>query len=103
MGTFSKSYNKKDFLLFLKDNKVSDSAIEKFNNFPETIKANDSEYKLNIVSTFYSTGKTFYNFELNYYSTKRIEFLFKYEIKNDVVASINLLDIEINKHNNPVS
>lgn len=99
MGVFPKAYNKKQFKEFLQSNNVKDSIIEKFNTLPENIKHNDSDYKLNIIATWFSVGSTFYNFELNYYSEETIEFLFSYKIFTDVEVSINNLLCELYKIN----
>ena len=80
-------------------NKVSTETINKFKTLPLKIDNDNKSYDLNIVATWYSTDSTFYNFELNYYCTKDISFLFKYVISKDVNISINNLVAEINKLN----
>jgi len=91
MGAYPKAYDKKNFIEFLHEQNVPVEEIEKLESLPESIESNNSKYKLNIIATWYSVGETFWNFELNYYSGERIEFLFPYEIKRNVVESINRL------------
>lgn len=95
MGVYPKSYNKDTFIEFLQKNNVSDTIVDKFKELPETLTRKGHEYKLNIVSTWYSIGNTFYNFELNYYSEELVEFLFSYKIFTDVEKSINYLLCEL--------
>jgi hypothetical protein len=99
MGVYPSKYNKEEFREFLEKNNVKDSIIDKFNSLPEKIKHNDCEYDLNIAVTWFSIGNTFYNFELNYYSKEKIEFLFSYKIFNDVEVSINNLLCELYRIN----
>jgi hypothetical protein len=84
-------YDKELFIEFLQKNHVKDSIINKFRELPEIVKKNNYIYKLNIVSTFYSSGNTWYNFELNYYSEDQIEYLFGCKIFTDVEESVNEL------------
>jgi hypothetical protein len=95
MGVYPKDYNKDSFLAFLRKNNVSDKIIDRFNELPEIIKHKGHEYKLNIVSTWYSIGNTHYNFELNYYSEEIIEYLFSSKVFTDVERSINYLLCEL--------
>jgi hypothetical protein len=95
MGVYPKDYNRDSFLAFLHKNNVSDKIISKFNELPEIIKYKGHEYKLNIVSTWYSIGNTHYNFELNYYSEEIIEYLFSSKVFTDVEKSINYLLCEL--------
>jgi len=94
MKRYPNNYKKSQFLEFLKKNNVSDNVIKKFEKLPETLEHNGSEYKLNIVSTWYDGGTVNYNFEMNYYSIKLIEFLFSYVIYPDVERSIDELSRE---------
>jgi len=99
MGIFPKKYSKEQFLKYLEKNNVGDNIIRKFNKLPEKLNTGNSEYKLTIISTWYDIGNTYYNFELNYYSEKLIEFLFTYKIFTDVEKSIDFLLFElINKN-----
>jgi hypothetical protein len=91
MGVYPTGYNKLEFIEFLKKNNVEDSIIKKFMQLPETITHKKHVYRLNIVSTWYSIGDTYYNFEMNYYSDDIIEFLFTYKIFTNVEESINNL------------
>jgi hypothetical protein len=95
MDVYPIDYNKEKFLNYLEKNNVSDLIIEKFNVLPEVITDKNFEYKLNIVSTFYTTGNTHYNFELNYYSGELNEFLFTYKIFTDIEKSIDFLLLEL--------
>jgi len=95
MGVYPKDYNKESFIEFLQKNNVSDKVVDKFKELPELIVHNGHEYKLNILSTWYSVGNTFYNFELNYYSQDLVEFLFNYKIFTDVEKSVNYLLCEL--------
>jgi len=100
MGVYPKKYSKEEFLKFLEKNNISDIIISKFLKLPKTIEHNDNTFKLDVNSTLYSIGNTFYNFELNYYSEELIEYLFSFKVFNDVELSINYLQCELinNKH-----
>ena len=95
MGVYPKEYGKNDFIMFLHKNNVSNKVIEKFNELPETITYKNSEYKLNINSTWYSAGQTHYNFEFNYYSVNLVEYRFSPKVFNDIEKSINYLLCEL--------
>jgi hypothetical protein len=95
MAVYPKGYSKDDFIKFLQKINVSDKVIEKFNELPEKIKHKKSEYKININSTWYSTGNTHYTFELNYYSEENIEYLFTPKVFNNIERSINYLHCEL--------
>jgi len=97
MGVFPKGYEKDEFIKFLQNINVSNSTIEKFKKIPEYLTYKNSEYKLNIISTWYGIDNTYYTFELNYYSEKLVEFLFTYKIFTDVDKSINYLLCELIK------
>jgi hypothetical protein len=95
MGVYPKEYSKNEFIAFLHKNNVSDKVIEKFNELPETIIYKNSEYKLNINSTWYSGGQTHYSFEFNYYSENLVEYRFSPKVFNDIEKSINYLLCEL--------
>ena len=95
MGVYPKIYSKSDFIAFLHRNNVSDKVIEKFKELPETITRKNEIFKLNINSTWYSSGQTHYGFELNYYSENLVEYLFSPKVFNDVERSINYLLCEL--------
>lgn len=99
MTTYPNLYNKKDFIKFLKKININNKTIERFNKFPNFIIKNEDKFELNTILTYNSCEKTFYTFELNYYSKDLIEFLFNYKIFNDFDESINYLIIELVKHN----
>jgi hypothetical protein len=98
MGVYPKTYNKNDFITFLQKNNVPDKVIEKFKELPEIIKHKNSEYKLSISTTWYSTGRTHYGFELNYYCENLIEYSFNPKVFNDIERSINYLLCELVKN-----
>jgi len=95
MGVYPRSYNKEQFIAYLKKNNVSKKIIEKFNELPEKLIHKGSTYKLNVYLTWYSSGNTHYTFELNYYSEELIEYLFNPKVFNDVERSINYLLCEL--------
>jgi len=95
MGVYPSKYNKEEFLKFLKKYNVNSNIITKFAELPETIKRNDSEFKLDVNVIWYSIGDTFYNFELNYYSPELIEYCFSSKVFGDVEESINYLTCEL--------
>lgn len=99
MGVYPKKYCKEEFLDFLEKNNVSDTIIAKFVELPETVERSGNTFKLDINSTWYSIGDTFYNFELNYYSKELVEYLFNSKVFGDIEVSINYLMCElINKN-----
>jgi hypothetical protein len=91
MGVFPIAYSKEGFIVFLQKNHVNETIIEKFKIIPENVKKNKHLYKLNILCTWYNTGDTYYNFELNYYSEDQIEYLFPFKVLTNVEDSINNL------------
>ena len=99
MGVYPKNYNKNDFIAFLQKNNVPDKIIGRFKELPETLTYKNSEYKLLITSTWYSTGRTHYNFELNYYCENLIEYRFNPKVFTDVEKSINYLFCELMNNN----
>ena len=99
MGAYPKGYDKDNFIKFLNENNVSISVVEKFKTLPEKVVHDNKEYKLNIISTWFSVGKTFYNFEINYYCEVEIEFLLNYKIFTDVEASVDFAIEGLKKFN----
>ena len=95
MGVYPKKYNKKEFLIFLEKNNAKNTTIDNFLKLPETVQQNGKVFKLDINSTWYSVGDTFYNFELNYYSEELVEYLFNFKIFDNVELSINYLVCEL--------
>lgn len=89
------NFNKENFLKYLRENRVSNEIIDKFVKLPENICRNDNEFKLNIVVTFFSIDKTYYNFEMNYYSEELVEYLFNVKIFNNIEVSVNYLICEL--------
>jgi len=98
MGVYPKKYSKEEFLNFLEKNNINDTIINKFIELPETIERSGSIFKLDINSTWYNIGNTYY-FELNYYSEELVEYLFNSKVFGDVELSINYLICQlINKN-----
>lgn len=95
MRVHPRKYTKEGFLKFLERNNVSNEIINKFIDLPETVERSGDIFELDINSTWYNSGNTFYNFELNYYSDKLIEYLFSSKVFNDVEVSINYLQCEL--------
>lgn len=99
MGVYPKIYDKNEFIAFLRKNNVQNKIIERFIELPESLTHKGSEYKLNIHTTWYSAGRTHYNFELNYYSENLIEYRFNSKVFNDVEKSVNYLFCELMNNN----
>ena len=99
MGVYPSKYNKEEFLKFLEKNNVNDAIISKFVELPEAVERSGNTFKLDINSTWYSIGNTFYNFELNYYSEELVEYLFGSKVFSDVELSINYLLCELINNN----
>ena len=95
MEVIPKEYSKDTFIEFLRDNKFSDNIIEKFKLLPEKLNKSHKEYKIYIASAYHKNDKSYYNFELNYYSEELVEYLFSYKIFSDVEKSINYLLCEL--------
>lgn len=95
MKVSPRTYNKEAFIAFLHKNNVSNTVIEKFKLLPERLTRRRKEFKLYISSTWYDSGNTYYNFELNYYSEELVEYLFTYKVFTDVEKSINFLLCEL--------
>jgi len=95
MGTQLQKYDKKEFINFLKKNKVKQIIINKFIELPETILHSGHTFKLEINVTWYSIGETHYSFESNYYCEDLIEYLFSFKVFTDVEVSINNLLCEL--------
>lgn len=101
MSAHLKTYNKEEFLHFLQKNNVNENIINKFLELPEIYKRNGNTFDLSINSIWHSEGKTYYEFELNYYSESLIEYLFGSKVFTDVEHSINNLLCEIKNVNCP--
>jgi hypothetical protein len=101
MTVYQKTYERDEFIHFLEKIHVGDTVINKFKELPETFVKNGTEFNLYISSIWHSKGKTYYEFELNYYSEKLIEYLFGSKVFTDVEFSINYLLCEIKNANCP--
>jgi hypothetical protein len=99
MGIYPKKYDKKEFLKYLKRNKVSTEIISKFAELPERVERTGTTFKLDVNTTWYTDGNTHYTFELNYYSDDVVEYLFNLKVFNDVEVSINYLFCELINNN----
>lgn len=95
MKVHPRKYTKEGFLKFLEKNNVNDEIILKFVELPETIERSGDTFQLDINSTWYSKGKTYYKFELNYYSDDLVEYLFSSKVFTDVEININYLQCEL--------
>jgi hypothetical protein len=95
MGIFPTAYSKEGFIEFLQKNHVNETIIEKFKFLPENVKKNKHLYAINILCTWYNTGDTHYNFELNYYSEDQIEYLFPFKVFTNVETSIDNLTCDL--------
>jgi hypothetical protein len=91
MGIFPTVYSKGGFIEFLQKNHINETIIDKTKILPESVKKNNHLYKINILCTWYNTGDTHYNFELNYYSEDQIEYLFPFKVFTNVETSIDNL------------
>lgn len=94
-----KNYNKKEFIDFLKKNNTDIDIVKRFENLPETIKYNDSDYVMNIIITWHSNHGSYYNFEINYYSEEIIEYLLNYKIFKDIEITLNYLECQLTDKN----
>jgi len=102
MAIHPKTYTKVEFIKFLKKNNVNDNIINKFAELPETVKRPDGNvFSLYISSYWHSEEKTFYEFEINYYSFELIEYLFGSKVFKDVEHSINYMLCELKNANCP--
>lgn len=96
MGIHPKKYTKEEFIVFLEKNNVNDTIIKKFVKLPKAVKRNDNTFKLDIDTTWYSGGDTYYNFDINYYSENLVEFLFSSKVFTNIEVSINRIQCELN-------
>lgn len=102
MAVYPITYTKEEFIKFLERNNVSDNIINKFKELPKTVKRPDGNiYSLYISSYWHSEEKTFYEFEINYYSHELIEYLFSSKVFKDVEHSINYMLCELKNANCP--
>ena len=92
-----KTFQKQEFIGYLKDNGVVNGMIARLENLPDIIHVNNHDYVFNAITTWYDRGRTYHEFELNYYSEEDMEFLFTYKIFNDVEVSLNFLEGELEK------
>lgn len=97
MGVKQKNYKREEFIDFMKKYGVGDDVISNFVGVPETIIKNGDKYYLTITTKWYDIGKTYYEFELNYYSSKLMEYLFSLKIYYDVEVSVIHLVKELKK------
>lgn len=92
---YPKKYDKKDFLKYLKKNKVGEKIINDFEALPDEIVRSGDTFKLDITLTWYPENETHYEFEMNYYSEDTIEYLFNSKVFGNVEMSINYLLCEL--------
>lgn len=97
MGVKQRNYKRDEFINFMKKCGVGNEIISDFIGIPETIIKDGDKYHLIIISRWYDTGKTHYEFELNYYSSKLMEYLFSLKIYKDVEISVIHLIKELKK------
>lgn len=95
MGVEQSEFNKKEFIGFLLENEVSDKIIKMFEEIPEILHKNDAKYNLVIQTRWYDVGKTYREFEMNYYSEKIMEYLFSFKVYTDIELSITHLECEL--------
>ena len=91
MGAYPTKRTREEVLESLKFNNVEQSVIDEFNGLPETIVSDGVEYKLNLVSTFFSVSPMWTNYEYNYYNNVTFKTLFKYKCFTNVGDCINYL------------
>lgn len=99
MAVKQTKFSKEDFIKFMKKLGVGEEIISDFQKVPKFIKKNDYDYSLVIICRYYDIGKTYYEFELNYYSSKLMEYLLGLKIYNDIEITINHLIRELKKIN----
>jgi len=96
---YPKRYNKKEFLNYLKKNKVGEKIIDDFNSLPESITRSGDMFKLDITLTWYPENETHYDFEMNYYCEDTIEYMFNSKIFHNIVYCINYIMCELINNN----
>lgn len=89
------NYTKEELINFLQKNGINNGILERINNLPDFISVDDKKYDLNILITQKKSDDIYYEFELNYYSKKNVEFLLPYSIRKDIEVSINVLECEL--------
>ena len=92
-----KQYKRKEFIKFMNKYGVEEETISKFVDVPEKIIENEYEFNLIITSRWYNIGKTYYEFELNYYSPELMEYMFSLKVYRDIEISVNHLVNELKK------
>lgn len=97
MGVKQTKYKKGEFVEFMEKLGVGGEIVSDFKKVPEVIKKNDYNFNLVITCSWYDIGKTYYEFEINYYSPKLMEYLFSLKIYNDIEISVNHLIHELRK------
>ena len=95
MSIHPKTYNKENFIVFLKKNNVSENIITKFKELPETVTRSGDKFTLDVNSTWYNVDDTYYSFEMNYYSEELIEYLFSSKVFSDIEVCINNLTCDL--------
>ena len=98
MGIYPKKYTKEEFIVFLKKNNVNETIINEFEKLPKKIKRNDNVFKLDLDTTWYSIGDTYYNFDINYYSEDLVEYLFSSKVFNNIEVTINRIRCELKRN-----
>lgn len=90
-------FTKEEFIGYLKKNNVNNNTIQRVENLPNEIIQGGEIYGLNINTSWNGSGTTIYEFELNYYSYIKYEFLLPYKIYSDIDTSLNVIECEIEK------
>lgn len=90
-----KTFNKKEFIKFLKVSNVDKALLERVEKLPKLVHKNKTDYKINI-NYDYLDKEEVQQFEINYYSNKLYEFLFPYKIHEDLESSLDNIEKELN-------
>lgn len=93
MGAYPSKKTREEVLAMLVEANVDQSVISDFNNLPDLIEKDGDNYELNLVTTWFSTEPSFYNFEFNYYDKTNYKSFVFYSITRDIVVAINNLKL----------
>lgn len=97
MNKYPTKYTKENIIAELKNNGIRNGIIGRIEKLPNVLHVDDNKFYLNIITSWHNNGDTYYEFEINYYSPKNLEFLFPYKIFNDIEHSLNNIEAELKK------
>ena len=91
-----KLLTKNEFVALLKSKYPVNTIVTSYEDLPETIEANGTEYVINNVVETIDDTDTIVSVELNYYSKDGFAFLLPFKIYTNIIVAVDLFVKEYN-------